>query len=57
MQLSKLRDYGIDEFIPNNIVTNKIIISKSQITKADKTPPLLYKLIPNMISIMDGYVL
>ena len=57
MQLSKLRDYGIDEFIPNNIVTNKIIISKSPMTKADKTPPLLYKLIPNMISIMDGYVL
>jgi hypothetical protein len=57
MQLSKLRDYGIDEFIPNNVVTNKIIIAKAPKSKADKNPPLLYKLIPNLISIMDGYVL
>jgi len=57
MQLSKLRDYGIDEFIPNNIVTNKIIITGAPRSKADKNKPLLYKLIPNLISIMDGYVL
>jgi hypothetical protein len=57
IQLSKLRDYGIDEFIPNNVVTNKIIISKAPRSKEDKTAPLLYKLIPALISIMDGYVL
>ena len=57
MQLSKLRDYGIDEFIPNNIVTNKIIIANAPKSKADKNKPLLYRLIPNLISVMDGYVL
>lgn len=57
MQLSKLRDYGIEEFIPNNVVTNKISISNAPRSKADKNKPLLYKLTPNLISVMDGYVL
>ena len=57
MKLSKLRDYGIDEFIPNNVVTNKIIITRALRSKADKNLPLLYRLIPNLISVMDGYVL
>ena len=57
IQLSKLRDYGIEEFIPNNVVTNKISISNAPRSKADKNKPLLYKLTPNLISVMYGYIL
>jgi hypothetical protein len=47
----------VEELIPHNLVTNKISIVGAPKSKADKNKPLLYKLIPNLISVMDGYVL
>jgi hypothetical protein len=57
MQSSKIKEYGLDDYMPNAVVTNQIIINKFPKNPKEKYPPLLYKLIPGIVSIMDGYVL
>lgn len=56
-QFAKIANYGMDDYMPNAVVTNKIIIAKVPMRSADKFPPLLYRLVPGLVSIMDGYVL
>lgn len=41
---------------PRRLVTNTIRIRKAQGDKRDKTPPLLYRLSPGLVSVLDGYV-
>jgi hypothetical protein len=57
MQSSKIKEYGLDDYMPNAIVTNQIIINKFPKSSKEKYPPLLYRLIPSIVSVMDGYVL
>ncbi len=41
---------------PRRLVTNTIRIRRARGDQRDKTPPLLYRLSPGLVSVLDGYV-